>query len=98
MFSEKEKQVLLKQGMDAIAKADADMAIWAEERIASIPDEGGILDLGFSLDFYYRVYHARKILVLQNPEQLSDEDWQIMHKKVTDIFAKIGWTVSSGAN
>ena len=79
--------------LDTIAKADADMLVWAEQVVAMTP-EGDILDLGLSNQ--YRVYHANKTLVLQNPEIVYKGDLKLLHRKVVELFAAIGWKVSEG--
>jgi len=82
------------RGAFIFAKAEAESRAFAKQ-ITEIMSEGRIFDLGFP--GLYRIFHAKKTLVLQNPERVFlDENLKVLHQMVVKQFATIGWKVTDG--
>ena len=65
---------------------------WAKATIRMLSDEGMLVYPGANL--HYLLDKARRVLTLQNTDQLFDRESFVTHVQTIAVFAKIGYTVN----
>lgn len=65
---------------------------WARSAVNMLTNDGMLVYPGANLK--YRLDKERKVLTLQNPEQLFDRESFITHVQTIAVFSKIGYIVN----